>query len=238
MWDRTYAYSELPGDEETAEEVEFILRVLNLKNGGLILDLCCGQGRHSVALANMGYCVIGLDSSRALLELVEKGSKSSKLWFIQGDMRDIPIREGTCDAVINMFSSFGFFNDDGNLRVLEAVASVLKPGGKFLLDYWNPYLAAQLDGTRNWWWITDKLLALAEVRYDFANARLSDFRTIIDVEKSTVDNSVREFTFYMLTELKGLLEKAGLSIIEVYGDIDEREYNGESRRLITISIKE
>ncbi|MBM3210908.1 class I SAM-dependent methyltransferase, partial [Candidatus Poribacteria bacterium] len=63
MWDQNYAQSELPSDEENTEEIEFISRVLDLKEGSMILDLCCGQGRHSLALASMGYRVIGLDSS-------------------------------------------------------------------------------------------------------------------------------------------------------------------------------
>ena len=234
MWDQNYAYSELPSDEETAEELEFISRVLGLDEGAVILDLCCGQGRHSAGLANMGYSVIGLDSSRTLLGLVEK--ETPQLWLVEGDMRNIPIRKGTCDAAINLFTSFGFFDDAGNLQVLESVASVLKPGGKFLLDYWNPYMAAHLDGTRNWWWITDSLLALAEAQYDFSTGRLRDLRTIVDVEKSSVENAVREVRFYALPELEKMLEEAGLHVLEIYGDIDEREYDGESRRLITVSM--
>ncbi len=244
MWNETYAYSELPSDEETAEELEFISRVLELEEGALILDLCCGQGRHSVGLADMGYSVIGLDSSRSLIDLAKEyiaasprhRVSASRLWFVESDMRNIPIRERTCDAAINLFTSFGFFDDAGNLQVLEAVASVLKPGGKFLLDYWNPYVAAQLDGTRNWWWITDSLLALADAQYDFSTGRLMDLRTIVDVEKSSVENAVREVRFYTLPELEKMLEEAGLHVLEVYGDIDEREYDGESRRLITVSM--
>jgi SAM-dependent methyltransferase len=242
MWDQTYAHSELPSDEETAEEVEFIDRVLGLKDGGIILDLCCGQGRHSVKLAEKGYYVIGLDSSQSLLDLARECITASPcpsdLWLVEGDMRDIPVRPGTCDAVINLFTSFGFFDDAENLRVLEAVASVLKPAGKFLLDYWNPYVAAQLDGTRNWWWITENLLALAEARYDFSANRLRDLRTLVDIGRSSVENAVREVRFYMLPELEQMMEKAGLHILEVYGDVDEREYDVESRRLITVSGKE
>lgn len=246
MWDQNYAYSELPSDEETAEELEFVSRVLELEEGALILDLCCGQGRHSFGLANMGYSVIGLDSSRTLLDLAKEHIaasprhrvSASRSSFVEGDMRNIPIRKGTCDAAINLFTSFGFFDDTGNLQVLKSVASVLKPGGKFLLDYWNPYMAAQLDGTRNWWWITDSLLALAEAQYDFSTGRLRDLRTIVDVEKSSVENAVREVRFYTLPELEKMLEEAGLHVLEVYGDIDEREYDGESRRLVTVSEKE
>lgn len=240
MWDQNYAYSELPDDEETAEEIEFVHRVLDLEEGAIVLDLCCGQGRHSVALANMGYSIVGLDSSRSLLELVEKEKLhegESKLWLIEGDMRNIPLRAGTCDAVINLFTSFGFFDDAGNLSVLETAASVLKPDGKLLIDYWNPHMAAQLDGTRNWWWITENLLALAEARYDFSSGRLRDLRTLIDVEKSSVENVVRELRFYTLPELEKMLKEVGLQILEVYGDVDERGYDGETRRLITISGK-
>ena len=241
MWDQTYAHSELPGDEETAEELEFITRVLDLDGGALILDLCCGQGRHSVELVNMGYSVIGLDSSRALLELVEKGplrDEAARLWLIEGDMRSIPILEGSCDAVINLFTSFGFFDDTENLRVLAAAASVLKPNGKLLLDYWNPYVASQLDGTRNWWWVTENLLALAEARYDYSCGRLRDLRTLVDIGRSSVEEVVREVRFYTLPELEKMLAKVGLHILEVYGDMDEREYDGESRRLITVSGKQ
>ncbi len=240
MWDQNYAYSELPDDEETAEEIEFVHRVLDLEEGAIVLDLCCGQGRHSVALANMGYSIVGLDSSRSLLELVEKEKLhegESKLWLVEGDMRNIPLRAGTCDAVINLFTSFGFFDDAGNLSVLETAASVLKPDGKLLIDYWNPHMATQLDGTRNWWWITENLLALAEARYDFSSGRLRDLRTLIDVEKSSVENVARELRFYTLPELEKMLKEVGLQILEVYGDVDERGYDGETRRLITISGK-
>jgi SAM-dependent methyltransferase len=240
MWDRNYAYSELPSEEETAEEIEFICAVLGLEPGDIVLDLCCGQGRHSVELAIKGYSVVGVDSSRSLLDLVEKErllDEDAKLWLVEGDMRNIPLKENSCHAVINLFTSFGFFHDEGNQQVLSSVASVLRPGGRFLLEYWNPYVAAQLDGTRNWWWITDNLLALAEARYDFSTSRLQDFRTIVDVEKSSVDNSVREITFYMLPELEKMLKSAGLRVVEIYGDVDERDYDGDSRRLITLSEK-
>ena len=240
MWDHNYAHSELPDDEETVEEVEFISNVLDLRDGGVILDLCCGQGRHSIKLARKGYTVIGVDSSRTLLELVEKEALLDEevgLWLVEGDMRSIPIREGTCDAVINLFTSFGFFDDTENLQALASVASVLKSGGKLLLDYWNPYAAAQLDGVRNWWWITDNLLALAEAQYDFATGRLRDLRTLVDVGKSSVEDVTREIRFYTLPELERMLEEVGLHVLEVYGDVDERDYDMESRRLITVSTK-
>lgn len=237
MWDITYAESELPDNEETEEEVEFITQVLKLKKDSYILDLCCGQGRHSVRLAERGFSVIGLDYSEELLKLVPKHDPRANLWFIKADMRNIPFRKNTFDAVINLFTSFGFFSDDENLQILKSIASVLKPKGKFLLDYWNPYIAVQLDGTRNWWWINDNLLSLAEARYDFSVGRLHDARTIINIKDGSIRNAIRNLRFYTLPEIDEMLKKAGMILVHVYGDIDEREYDGETRRLITLSEK-
>lgn len=237
MWDMTYAESELPDEEETEEEVEFVRQVLKLRKGSYILDLCCGQGRHSVRLAERGFSVVGLDYSEELLKLAEKQEPKANLWFVKGDMRKIPFSMNTFDAVINLFTSFGFFSDDENLETLKSISSVLKPKGKFILDYWNPYVAVQLDGTRNWWWINDSLLSLAEVRYDFSLGRLYDVRTIINIKERSIKNAVRSLRFYTLPEIDELLKKAGMLITQVYGDIDEREYDGETRRLITVSEK-
>ena len=182
----------------------------------------------------MGYHIIGMDSSKSLLDIA---NRSSRLRFIQGDMRNIPVRENTFDAVINIFTSFGFFDDEGNMQVLKSVASVLKSGGRFLLDYWNPFAAAQLDKTRNWWWINDSLLSLAEVQYDFSSGIISDLRTIVNIKTGITEKFTRELRFYTLPEQKKMLKESGLRIIEVYGDVDGREYDVGARRLITLSEK-
>ena len=110
MWDQTYLLSELPPAAETAEEVEFICETLELPPGATVLDLCCGQGRHGQRLADRGMKVVGLDSSRFLLTEARKNGSSSqnRVHLIEGDMRHIPLKP-VCDAVINLFTSFGFF---------------------------------------------------------------------------------------------------------------------------------
>jgi SAM-dependent methyltransferase len=236
MWDENYALSELPDDEETEEEIDFIDSVLDLDLGSLVLDLCCGQGRHAIKLAETGYSVIGLDLSNILLDIANESS-TDNLWYINADMRSIPIKENSLDAVINLFTSFGFFDDEGNIQALKSVASILKPKGKLFMDYWNPYAAVQLDGTRNWWWIDDKHLNLAEVKYDYISGRLKDIRTVIDFKKASINETVRDIKFYTLPELETMLKSAGMRIIKVFGDIDGRDYDSGSRRLITLSEK-
>ena len=238
MWDQTYLLSELPPAAETAEEVEFICEALELLQGSAILDLCCGQGRHGQLLADRGMKVVGLDSSRFLLTEAQKNgfSSQSPVHLIEGDMRYVPLKP-VCDVVINLFTSFGFFEDNDNKAVITAVAAALKPNGKFLLEHWNPYAVLQLDQTRNWWWMSESLLALAEVKYDSASGRLSDYRTVIDISTGATQESVNRIRFYFPTELKEMLASAGLKVRAMYGDFDYSPFLTESRRLITIAEK-
>lgn len=238
MWDQTYLLSELPPAAETAEEVEFICQSLELLEGATVLDLCCGQGRHGQLLADKGLKVIGLDSSRFLLTEAQKnGSLNERhIHLIEGDTRHIPLKPA-CDAVINLFTSFGFFEDRDNQKVIAAIAAALKPKGKFVLEHWNPYAVLQLDQVRNWWWMSESLLALAEVEYDPTSGRLSDHRTVVDLSTGAVQESVNRLRFYFPTELEGMLASAGLKVCAMYGDFDCSPFVIESRRLITIAEK-
>ena len=236
MWDKTYLLSELPSEIETEEEVDFIRDVLELQPGNVVLDLCCGNGRHGQCLAKQNVTVIGLDSSRFLLDEARKNMLSTEygIHFIEGDMRRIPLKP-TCDAVINLFTSFGFFDEEENRQVLSEVAAVLKPGGKFLLDYWNPHTVIQLDGTRNWWWISDAVLALAEVEYRPESGQLSDYRTVIELTTGDVRKTVNRLRFYFPTELKSILDGVGLEVCATYGDFDYSPFLIDARRMITVA---
>ena len=238
MWDQTYLLSELPPAAETAEEVNFVCEALELMHGATVLDLCCGPGRHGQFLADRGMKVVGLDNSRFLLTEAQKNGSSSqnRVHLVEGDTRHIPLKP-VCDAVINLFTSFGFFEDSDNKRVITAVADALKPSGKFLLEHWNPYAVFQLDQTRNWWWMSDSLLALAEVEYDSTSGRLSDYRTVIDLSTGAIRESVNRIRFYFPTELEEMLASAGLKVRAMYGDFDYSPFLTESRRLITIAEK-
>ena len=236
MWDQTYLLSELPSEAETVEEVKFIRDVLELQRGALVLDLCCGQGRHGQLLANEGMTVIGVDNSRFLLEEARKNARprGCGIHLVEGDMRRIPLKP-LCDAVINLFTSFGFFEEEENRKVLSEVAAVLKPGGKFLLDYWNPYAITQLDRRRNWWWVSESILALAEVEYHPESGQLFDYRTVIELPTGEIRKTVNRLRFYFPTELQAILGAVGLKVRATYGDFDYSPFLIEARRMITIA---
>jgi len=141
--------------------------VLALPVGARILDVPCGQGRHAHLLAEAGYKVQGLDYSRDLLNVARKRGTGRDLRYTRGDMRRLP-KDWTrrFDAVLNLFTSFGFFAhpaEDG--QVVKEFARVLRPGGVLI---WH---GASRDGvmsrflTRDWW-TSDKTMFAQERAFD------------------------------------------------------------------------
>ena len=111
---------------------------LQLPHGAAILDLACGQGRHSRTLHSLGYRVVGVDLSPASIAVAREMASPGQQFEI-ADMRTFDLRQ-TFDAVFNLFTSFGYFsNEDDNIRVLSCVNRHLKTDGVFVLDYLNAY---------------------------------------------------------------------------------------------------
>ncbi len=122
----------------TQTEVEQFIGILNISKEKVVLDLCCGQGRHSLELARRGYTnIFGLDRSHYLINRAKTINKKEGLnvFFREGDARKLPFAADIFDIVIIAGNSFGYFesmNDD--IRVLEEVKRVLRPSGKVLID--------------------------------------------------------------------------------------------------------
>jgi SAM-dependent methyltransferase len=112
-------------------EVELILRLLELPDGAEILDAPCGHGRIADRLAARGFRVTGLDNNARFLELAR--SRAAPVEYVEGDLRELPF-EGRFDAVINWFTSFGYFDDDTNRELLAGFRRALRPGGVLLLE--------------------------------------------------------------------------------------------------------
>lgn len=225
--------------EITQRQVDFIVKALHLPPPGKILDLGCGAGRHSLALGAHGYQVVGYDLSAELLAVARQ--QGDQQWFpiefVQGDMRELPyIAE--FDAVINYFSSFGYFDDADNARVLERIARALKPQGKLLLDLINRDAALPHLATRRWWPGEDDLLLLEEVHYDPMLSRFTNTWTLIQADGSRYTFPPMQVRTYALHELVALLDQAGLNLLEVYGSEHGDSFHPlESPRIIVLAQK-
>jgi cyclopropane fatty-acyl-phospholipid synthase-like methyltransferase len=138
-WFDSPYYHMLYAHRNTAEADALILNLqkfLQLKPGARILDLACGKGRHSKALAMQGFNVTGVDLSEHSIEEARK-MEDDNLEFRVHDMRR-PVAVNYYDAVLNLFTSFGYFTSvRDNTRTIDAVHTALHPEGIFLIDYLN-----------------------------------------------------------------------------------------------------
>lgn len=135
FWKDMYDWLFPPERFETAcQEVEKIIELTNVQSGH-VLDLCCGPGRHTYEFAKRGFFVTAVDVSEFLLSKAkEHCSQFTNVRFIHADMRDF-VEPNHFDLVINMFTSFGYFeNQEDNLKVLENIKKNLREDGKLLME--------------------------------------------------------------------------------------------------------
>jgi len=135
------------GISQTQAEVDFITRHLPIAEFRSIIDLCCGTGRHASLLASHGYQVLGLDSNtKAIAEA--QSSANERLKFLVHDMRQIALLPGSYDAVMNLWQSFGYFDEATNRDILRQIADKLNPGGRLVLDIYNRDFFQNHEGSR------------------------------------------------------------------------------------------
>jgi SAM-dependent methyltransferase len=218
-------------DRAAAIESRFIQRALSLQPGDLVLDLCCGTGRHSAALRDLRVMPVGLDLSAELLD-VARGRKVD-LMLVRGDMRKVPFRT-VFDAALSLFTSFGYFDDDGNRAVLREVASVLKPGGKLFVDHINrEHVIRNLvpRSERN----EGGMQIVEERRFDAQSERLMKEVSITDSAGTrSYTESVRVFE---PEELREIIVEPGFKVLETFGDFEGHPCGPENPRLIIVARK-
>ncbi|GGF59520.1 methyltransferase [Paenibacillus albidus] len=211
-------------------EVEQMIGWLDLPSGAKVLDLCCGMGRHSLALAEAGYEVTGVDLSEALLREARSQNGAEQVTWIHSDMRELPLAGGF-DAVVNLFTSFGYFEEDKDqVKVLREIHRMLKPEGKFIIDFLNPaHVIRHLvpHSTRE-----DGENLIDESRRIENGYVMKD---IILTSKS--DGTPRLYhervKLYPREKFQEMIAEAGLQLKKVHGSYEEESYDAEnSRRMI------
>ena len=121
--------------EEAAACLELLNRLVPLPTADPVLDLGCGQGRHLAWLRDQGVAAFGLDLSRDLLGQARR-DHGPGLSLVRGDMRHLPLGDGSFGAVLSLFTAFGYFGElADNLGMVRQVVRVLRPGGLWYLDY-------------------------------------------------------------------------------------------------------
>jgi ubiquinone/menaquinone biosynthesis C-methylase UbiE len=234
LFDEDYLYFYGPALEESRDgDVELIWRLLAPVAGTTVLDLGCGHGRIANRLAERGARLSGLDASELFLDRArqEAAQAGVEVDYIEGDMRALPWSNESFDCVISWFTSFGYFDDDENRRVLAEVHRVLRPGGSLLIENnnlvellprWLPTVVVERDDD----------FAIDRPRFDPTTGRATTERITVRGRR------VRRFAFsvrmFVAVELRDWLRSAGFNAVDFYGPDGER-LTALSRRMITVA---
>lgn len=234
--DYLYFYEEILTEERTKQEIEFLMKELNLNKPMKILDLACGHGRHANRLAKLGHSVTGVDITFGFLEIAKRDAKEKRVGvkYMQGDMREL-IFTDEFDRVLLLYTAFGYFEDEENFKVLRNVARALKPGGLFCLDMHNrdgflktflPYIVEEKGND----------LLIDRNTFDSETGRLYNKRIVIRNGKRK--DKPYFIRLYNPTEIRELLSRTGLGIYKIYGNWAATPFTSDSRRMIIIATKE
>jgi SAM-dependent methyltransferase len=237
FWESTYPFI-FPAERFAAAEAEVgELAKLTGTPFRRVLDLGCGPGRHSIPLAKQGAQVTAMDRSPFLLEKARSRAELEKLniEWVQADMRSF-VRPGEFDLVINLFTSFGYFEDvEEDLNVLRNIFRSLAPGGFFIIDVMGKEVIArgfapsavdkQPDGSI---WV-----ATREIINDWYRIR-SHWFLIRDQKVTEVhfDNAL-----YSGRELADLLKNAGFERVKLFGSLQGIPYDLNAQRLVAVAVK-
>lgn len=221
--------------EKAEEDVLSVLSLSGIKTVD-VLDLCCGPGRFSIPLARMGYSVTGVDATGLLLDIAMKRAslENVRVEWVEDDMRRF-LRPRSYDLALNMFTSFGYFQDHSdNMKVLANVNESLRQGGKFVIEIMGKETLASIFHTITDVETDEGLLLIQRHRIEDGWNRIGNDWMIID-DNRVLGRWKFSHWVYSATELKDMLQEAGFSDVKVYGNLEGTPYDSESGRLIALA---
>ena len=228
FWRDTYTFMFPESRMDVAtDEVDKIIRLTKIKKGAT-LDLCCGPGRCTVALAKRKFAVTGVDRTKYLLDKARAHARAArvKIEFIQKDMRDF-VRPDTYDLVLSLFTSFGYFEDKNeDMAVLRNIHTSMRKGGTLVIDTIGKERVA-------------KIFSPSSVDENPDGSLLVQRREVRD-EWTRMYTFYTFYTFYTLfsgRELRELMERAGFKRVKLYGSFDGAPYDRNAERLIAVGRK-
>ena len=221
---------------DAADHVDKALR-LTKPRGKSILDLCCGPGRCSLALAQRGFSVTGVDRTKYLLDKARMNARAANVTieWVQKDMRDF-VRPGAFDLVLSMFTSFGYFDDkQQDVDVLKNILVSLRPNGACLIDVMGKErLAKTLQPTTSAVLANGtKLVQRHKIFDDWTRIR----NEWIILRRGGTKSFTFHHTVYSGQELRERMEGAGFIGVTLYGTLRGDKYGPDAERLIAVGRK-
>lgn len=218
-------------DETEAERaIELIATNLPGREVTTVLDLACGAGRHTKILRERWWTV-GLDLSMALLKIARSESPDSP--YVRADMRELPFADESFDLVVNLFTSFGYFEDDReHVQVLSCVCATMKRGGTLVIDFLNasqvrndlvPYDERVENG-----------ITIEQTRTISPDDRFVEKRIRL---RERAKEYIERVRLYSARDLARMLEVAGFDVTKLFGDYSGANWSEDSPRTILLASR-
>ena len=237
-WDAFFSDFDLRADaadesDDASEQALAAARLSGCPEGGDLLDVPCGFGRHAVPLARAGYRVVGVDRSESLLAEARRragGERWPKL--ARADYRELPFRDASFDGAINLFTSLGYLGDEEDARALAEIGRVLRPGARLVIEAMHRDLLVREFSHQDWRLVAGGRLLLEQRTFDAVSGLAQVTQTLIEGagERDSRSYSIR---VYSATELMAMLAAAGFAEARCYGDLDGGEFTTGTRLVIS-----
>lgn len=225
-------------DELTVKEVDFMIPYFKLQPGSHVLDLMCGYGRHALALGKKGINVTAIDNLADYINEIKTSIEKEKLPVkaIQSGVLEFSTDE-KFDLVTCMGNSINFFDSSDTIKLLKNINAFLQPGGNLLINSWSiAEIALKNFKEKSWSQIGD-FKFLTESRFLYQPTRMETESTIIDKNgKMEVKTGIDYI--YSLNEMEAMLNKAGLTLTEVYSIPGRKKFAVGEPRAYLIAEKQ
>ena len=216
----------------TLADVDFLEKTFDVKPGARLLDVPCGNGRHSIELARRGYRVTGIDLSEEMLAAAR--AKLDADWRF-GDMRALELERSVFEGAFCFGNSFGYLDHAGVAAFLSALAGTLKPGSKLAIETGVSAESILPTLVQKRWHRLGDLMILSENRYDPWQSRLDIDYTF--VRGDTLETRPASSYVFSTAELRRMLEAAGFEVLAFQGSVTGDAYQLGSPRLLIVATR-
>ncbi len=224
-------------EELTVKEVDFILSYFNLQQGSKVLDLMCGYGRHSIALAKKGLTVMAVDNQGDYIDEIQQIAQSENLPLTAVKAGIGSYRSGDIfDLAICMGNSLQFFDEAGVAEILTNTAAQLAKGGKLLINSWSVAEIAMKNFQSKSWNQIGELKFLTSSEYHFQPTRIEVVSTIITPDGSIEEKKAIDY-IYSINEMEAMLKMAGFQLQEMYSIPGRKKFTPGEPRIYIIAEK-
>jgi len=219
-------------DLDAEKLLKLIRKNIELTENATILDVACGNGRHSNYFAELGYNIVGFDLSNNLLKIAQKNKlkNNSKTNYFCADVRAIPLKS-TFDLVLNLFTSFGYFySDEENFSFINFLSNHVNKNGYFVFDYLNPSFVKNNLVKSSERLVKD--ITISE-RRKIKNNRVE--KEILISDSKIMHRFYESVQLYSFNEIINAFKKNGFNAVNTFGNYSEEKYDENlSERMVII----